>query len=95
MRFERWATVQIIKQLLILDLRQLLAEVNKAAFKVIFLNDIYIYIYIWLGLMGVLGNIFIFLKKNSKIFKNCHYFFQFLKKNFLKVKINVCPQGTY
>ena len=40
MRFERWATVQIIKQLLILDLRQSLAEVNKAAFKVIFLNDI-------------------------------------------------------
>ena len=40
MRFVRWATVQIIKQLLILDLRQSLAEVNKAAFKVIFLNDI-------------------------------------------------------
>ena len=40
MRFVRWATVHIKKQLLILDWRQFLAEVNKAAFKVVFLNDI-------------------------------------------------------
>ena len=40
MRFVRWATIQIKKQLLILDWRQFLAEVNKAAFKFVFLNDI-------------------------------------------------------
>jgi len=40
MRFVRWATAQIKKQLLILDWRQFLAEVNKAAFKVVFFNDI-------------------------------------------------------